>query len=192
MEIFLDCDTQIHTCGFQFGEPISSNARLFVGTNTGLIFEEYSDGIAGEAAFAPPDMEIQYAHYFPDIPGGDEMDGWVFQPIWFLVESEDADWTLSITAGDEQAWQQEFEDWPVSQLTVGASEKIVLDSSVTPNWRYTYVPKTVHFFNPDRIVGRGITWTITTPVLNNTFHFRGFGGEYRQGKATRAIAKILE
>lgn len=121
-----------------------------------------------------------------DQPGGDQEEGGkTFEKITSYVESENNAWTFRAVAGDEDCWEQLTPDnstyfW---KDDIAASFLAVVD--YTPgHLDLTYCAKSVHVHYPEKVTGRALCteYYATSP---NGFKFRGFGGWYGPGPASR-------
>jgi Big-like domain-containing protein len=116
--------------------------------------------------------------------GGDEEDGRTVTAFWCYLQSEDTAWTLRLVGGDEDA-------------ITGATQGSLLDNvsmwfrqDVVASAQQAKVAKTIHFFAPERVSGRGLVVQIyaLSPI---GLQFRGFGAGVGPGPATRpAIAAV--
>lgn len=115
-------------------------------------------------------MTIQFKHYFMGDPGqGSIFDGKMFTEIWPYVESENNAWALKLHGGDEHAW-----------LTTAQWD----DTNIPASAAVGSPPKTVHYFKPTKVSGRGLT-VIMDAASPNGMKIRGFGGRYGPGTIAR-------
>lgn len=134
------------------------------------------------------ELIIRTGHLLFGVAGDDIQSGKTLKQLWAHVESEQTGWSLAAIGGDEQAWEQlrpdnvdlfQKYDMPAS----GETQLITLPDSV-----YTVVSakKTVHYFLPERVSGRGFTFETraTSPVA---LTYRGLGGQHGAGPAARPI-----
>ncbi len=110
--------------------------------------------------------------------GGSEEDGSTVTTFWAYVQSENTGWTLRLVGGDEDAIN-------------GATAGTLLDNTalwwkddVAASSQTAAVAKTVHFFAPEQVSGRGLVVQVyaAAPVR---LSFRGFGLNNGPGPATR-------
>lgn len=115
-------------------------------------------------------MIVQFKHYFMGDAGqGSIFDGKNFTEIWPYVESENNTWRLFLHGGDEHA-ATDIPQW--DDLDIPASA-----IAGKP-------PKTVHYFKPTGVSGRGLSVVIDAATPNN-MKVRGFGGRYGPGTIGR-------
>lgn len=122
-------------------------------------------------------------------PGGDVMEGKTLMRLWTYLESEIKAWTLYCKAGDEDAWRMmtpdnNFAHW---RDNVAAS----LFTETRNGALYTFCAKSLHAHKPDRVTGRCLTleYTVLAPLAVS---FRGFGGVWGPGPASRPVISIEE
>ncbi len=121
-------------------------------------------------------------------PGGDVFEGKTLARMWSYLESESKAWILYCKGGDEDAWRM---------LTPNNSDTHWKDSVAASLFSevrsdgntYTFCAKSVHHHKPDRVSGRCLTleYTVATPLAVS---FRGFGGTWGPGPATRPVVSI--
>jgi hypothetical protein len=127
-------------------------------------------------------------------PGDDSESGKQMLQVWSYVESELTGWRLYVRGGDEQAWQgilpdNEIAFWRASVAASYAAETRSLRARSTAVAPYSivYVPKTVHYFLPQKTTGRGFTfeYRATAPI---GLQYRGTGGMWAPGSTSRGMA----
>lgn len=136
------------------------------------------------------DMWIRLKAYDFDDPGGDEREGKTLVRLWTYLEAEYSAWTLYCQGGDEKGYSQLL---PTNTTTRGLWKNDVEASAViaqsidfpTIGTKIaTYAPKSVHPHVPEQVSGRCITLQYSIPGPTRV-HWRGFGGLYKPGPATR-------
>jgi hypothetical protein len=135
------------------------------------------------------------AYDFGD-PGGDLREGKEFVRLWTYLEAEYDAWTLYCQGGDEKAYEQVLPDNEVNWWMNNVTASRLTAASVTiPNAgsfdNVTWARKSVHAHLPQRVSGRCLTLQYSIPTAG-PIHWRGFGGTYRAGEATRDAVLLDE
>jgi len=154
-------------------DPTSGIGKLVYGTCDGRIMEE-------DDAFDPiQGWDLILSHQFFADPGGGIEDGKTLEAIWAYVESEFSSWTVHTYPGDEYALPIINEVEPAEATwkhTQGPAEIV------------ERAPKTVWPFRPRYCRGRGFTFRFNGE--GSRFKFRGMGGLYRRGVASRLPVSV--
>lgn len=162
--------------------------KLLIASCDGKIrSQDWTNGNDDSDSLLKP-LRIRHGHLLFGLAGDSIQLGKTLTQLWAHLESELVGWRISMIGGDEQAWKQLrpdnvdlFQKYDVDPS--GETQQITLKDSV-----YTVVsaPKTVHFFAPEGVSGRGFTFEISAaePV---GFTYRGLGGLWSAGPAARAI-----
>jgi len=123
---------------------------------------------------------VRHGHMLMFQPGDDVQSGKKLQQVWFHVESESVPWTIYAMGGDEDAWRsvrptnvRRF--W---KYDVAASA----ETNTGPEYVYEACAKSVHFFIPEKVSGRGFTFEVRAKDVIN-FKYRGVGGLWATGGA---------
>lgn len=146
------------------------------------------DGVDTHVVGAP-DFVVVLGHYYFDDIGGSHMEGKTFKRLWFDIRSYFAGATLTAFPGDDDALEL-FHGWqtfttgvahantpltpftfPIHMIEMDATA----DPSVGPILRVV----------PEGLSGRGLSFIIRAPWLGAGASFRGFGGAYIEGPASR-------
>jgi hypothetical protein len=123
-------------------------------------------------------------------PGGSIQEGKQFKRVWSYMESEDCEWTVYIRGGDEHAWKTPLPENAQNDLYFmdekAASLKEYFDDDGNT---LTATAQTVHYHPIQRVTGRCLTldYTLLAPL---GIKWRGFGGVFGPGRATRPPALI--
>ena len=124
-------------------------------------------------------------------PGDDVLGGKEIKQHWHYVESETNGWTLYLLGGDEDAWNQIRPDNVNYWWKADVPASLLQEQRQVPEggtlFDLTYCAKGVHFFEPERVAGRGFTFEVqaSSPL---GMKYRGFGGLWGPGHATRQVA----
>jgi hypothetical protein len=138
-------------------------------------------------------LVIRHGHALFFDPGDDIEGGKTITNLWAYVESELNAWTLYLLGGDEDAWRQIRPDNGVYFWTapVVASEKEELVTLGGDQFLGTWAAKSVHFFTPEKVSGRGMTLEIQA-VAPIGMKYRGYGGLYKPGPAFRPLIQVRQ
>lgn len=149
--------------------------RLYDGAEDGYLRQEDVDADSDDDDdLGLKTCEITTKHYLMDEPGGDIEEGKSLVRMWSYMESESTAWSLQVYGGDESA-------------TDGAAAwSESLAASLKTQGSSTWVAKTVHVHIPDKASGRGFSFTYSA-VSAVGLTWRGLGGHYQLGPATRPI-----
>lgn len=118
-------------------------------------------------------------------PGGDIQEGKSFDRMWSLMETEANAADVYFIGGDETAWKATLPDNATQFWTDNIPATSLIGQIGDDGFVYDYVPLTVHPHAPTRVSGRSVTglWTGTAP--DPSLRWRGWGGMYGPGIATR-------
>lgn len=107
-------------------------------------------------------------------PGGSRTEGKTFEELWSYVESEQAAWVLQAVGGDEDV---------INAATANNTTTFWKDS-VAASASSGFTADSVHYHKPIQVSGRALCLKITSsgPI---GLKYRGFGGVYGPGEATR-------
>lgn len=184
----LDFKDRFDSCGFY-----DSNGELIVGSCDGkLRKQDWLDGDDdGDALQKAAIIRRGNDQYFE--PGDDVEGGKQLVQFWLYVESEVTAWSINVRGGDEQAWkgalpENDFWFW---KADVVASEKTEIRNfkgsrSGVVRKEVTYTPKTVHYFEPEKVTGRGFTFELRA-VAPIGLEYRGLGGMWGPGSTQRGV-----
>lgn len=175
-------DLRTRRDGAQLGHSIKYN---LTGSTDGRVrLENYAANHNDDNDTSVTDVIIRSPVLLFDQPGGDQEEGGkTFVKITSYVESELNDWTFRAVAGDEDCWRQLTPDNTQYFWKDDVSASFRQDVNVN-NRDITYCAKSVHTHYPEKVTGRGLVIEIhlTSP---NGFKFRGFGGWFGPGPASR-------
>jgi hypothetical protein len=162
--------------------PGSTLNDLYSGDTTGMVRKEnvqtnYDDAgdIAGKL------LVIWTPHYLMGDPGGNVEDGFTLQECWSYMVAEDNGWGLGIIGGDEDIASGIA--YILSNNNISWNETVA--ASALNDGTYIYTPKTVHMHSPEHISGRGFSFYYNMSQARPTVKFRGLGGYYGPGPASR-------
>ncbi len=175
----LDLYGRLHTAAVysEIGEVIiaSEDAKI-------RKFDEDNDDDDGDAL--QKHLVILTGHQLFMKPGDDINSAKTFKPWYAHMESEFNAWTVGLYGGDEAAARgidiDNLNTW--WQNSVPASEQWATVG--TPPALAKFVPKSVHFMVPEKVSGRGLS-ALFQAVLTKGMSYRGYGGWYLPGPATR-------
>lgn len=135
---------------------------------------------------------IRHSHMLFNEPGDDIQSGKRIHQVWTHIESLITGWTFYGLGGDEDAWNQVRPDntnffWKRSWDGSDFSEARTVDGDV---YVYTFCAQSVHYMEPEKLVGRGFTFEIqaTSPLL---MKYRGVGGMWGPGTADRQPSRVV-
>jgi len=175
----LDLYERIHTSAVysEIGETIIASEDFAIRQ-----FDEENDDDDGDTL--QKHMVILTGHQLFMDPGDDINSAKTFKPYYAHMESEFNAWTVSLLGGDEAAARgiavDNLNTWWKNDIAASEHWDIV----GTPPALAKFVPKSVHFMVPEKVSGRGLTG-LYEAVLTKKMSFRGFGGWYEPGPATR-------
>jgi len=149
---------------------------------------EINDSAVISTFVTHPNFEVWLGHYYFDDPGGSVMEGKTFKRLWMDARTYLTGATLTLYPGDDDAL--EMQAGTVQLTTPG----IFLPSGISFN-----IPEhligigadgegavgPVLKFTLDRVSGRGLSLVFKAPGLGAGASFRGFGGAFIEGPATR-------
>jgi len=178
--------------------PDGSCADVFTGSCDGHIRVENPDAADDDNDDYHKRMVVRTGALNMGDPGGDIEEGKTFTRGWSHMESEGYAWDCLWMGGDEQAWGLQGLlaglTSGVGSSPEGANVRYFWKDSVAasqllnvnnPNgFQYDYTPKTVHAHVPEKVTGRSLTYLVTSSAPLNV-KWRGFGGKYGPGPATR-------
>lgn len=130
-------------------------------------------------------------------PGGSDQEGKTFTEHWHYVESETVAWNAYFKGGDEEAWQNQTPDNAVVYWAQSIAASRIANQDIGDPLNdgsdlvATYVPKTRHYCQPQRVVGHMLTMEYTIANAKD-FKWRGFGGIYGPGLGARLPATVGE
>ena len=121
---------------------------------------------------------IRHGHMLMFQPGDDVQQGKKLLQLWFHIESEAVGWTAYAIGGDEDAWRSVR---PTNVRRFWKYDSLLSRETKTLNgYDYVSCAKSVHFFLPEKVSGRGFTFeTRASNVIN--FKYRGLGGMWGPG-----------
>lgn len=163
-----------------------SNARLLVSSADGVIRQQDDSDPDDDGDVLNKALIIRTGHLFMYDPGGDLQSGKKLETLWAHIESESNAWTLYCLGGDEDSWRQirpdnDIQFWKADEAASALTEARTIDGVTSI---YTWCAVSVHFFIPERVIGRGFTFEVraTSPV---EMKYRGIGGFWSPGVADR-------
>ncbi len=172
-ELFVaSCDgnirRQIKACELEMFDPIEEDRTDF--------------GSDDDADALLKKVIIRHGHMFMFQPGDDVQSGKKLLQLWMHVESETTPWTVNVLGGDETAWQsvRPTNDRKFWRYAVPAGEQRETRAVDGVDYDYLFTSKSVHFFTPEKVAGRGFTFeTVVTDSI--AFKYRGVGGQWSVG-----------
>lgn len=179
---FVDIMARPITASGLLSVPGTKRYDLYLGSNDGFVRGLDETDNDDDADTYGKRMFIRTGAYAMSDPGGDSQSGKRFVSGHSYMESEISAWTVYWMGGDEDAWRMITPDnsetfW---RDQVAASLKV----EVVNHSANTYAAKSVHAHVPEQVTGRCLTLEvdIERPI---GVHWRGFGGRYGNGPATR-------
>ncbi len=136
-----------------------------------------------------PEFEVLLTHNYFNDPGGSFEEGKAFQRLWFDIEHHNTttNGTIKAYSGDADAYGQLYFPHPDVNYTAGEQMKWWIP--VYLDWdggQSTMSGFPILVVSPTRgLSGRGITLRIQIPNLGLGAVFKGWGGSYLPGPATR-------
>lgn len=107
-------------------------------------------------------------------PGGSKTEGKSFTELWTYVESESSSWTMQVVGGDEDS---------INASTADNTSSFYKDD-IAASAESGFTKASVHYHQPYKVSGRALCLKITTLAAVG-FKYRGFGGIYGPGEASR-------
>jgi hypothetical protein len=188
----LDFKNRFDSAGFY-----NEEGELVIGSCDGVIRkQDWEDG-DDDGDTLQKELIIRTGSWLFNEPGDDKESGKQVLQVWSYIESERTAWRLYARGGDEQAWRGMLPDneltfWKVSVAASYSTETRQLRSRDTSAADFTlvYVPKTVHYFIPQKVTGRGFVfeYRATAPI---GLQYRGTGGMWAPGSTQRGIESAV-
>jgi hypothetical protein len=127
---------------------------------------------------------IRHPHFLMFQPGDDIQSGKKLLQLWLHLESELTGWRINAMGGDEATWQAIRPDnvrhfWKYDVPASALAEQRTVGGTL---YDYTFTAKSVHYFIPEKVAGRGFLFevTATAPI---GLEYRGLGGQWGPGGA---------
>jgi hypothetical protein len=131
-------------------------------------------------------LTIRTKTYLFDDPGGDRQEGKTLVQLWSYLRAESNAWTVYAYGGDDSAEDQATANW--SEAVAASASSYQINGTGTT---YTAVAKDVHFHIPTKTSGRGFAFKYVVASPQKTVRWRGFGGVWTKGVATRGYASSV-
>jgi hypothetical protein len=142
-----------------------------------------------------PDFMVTLGHNYFSEPGGNMMEGKTFRKLWIDARTYSNSTVLRLYPGDDDAlemglrWNtggtyQEF-TVPVHLVGIDVMPGLEIElGALTSRFRIDVVPP-IFSVKLDRVSGRGLSLEFIAPDLGRWASFRGYGGVYTEGPASR-------
>jgi hypothetical protein len=124
-------------------------------------------------------------------PGGDESEGKHLTRLWTYIESEQADWKVYMMGGDEHAWKMLRPNNSDTYYYEAIAASYLADTPAPGESGYVYTAQSVHPHIPSRVSGRSFTFEYNVPSPVVGVVWRGLGGIWGPGRATRHAASVV-
>lgn len=132
------------------------------------------DDVSDDSDSGAKTIKIETGAILFSDPGGSSQDGKTPQKLWSYVRSEESDWTFYALGGDEDVVNAGVPDNSVS----------FWKDSRSASFSTGRTAQSVHYHKPERVSGRALQVRIAA-ISPIQFRYRGFGGMYGAGPATR-------
>lgn len=153
----------------------------------------------------PPDFVVVLGHYYMEDPGGNVMEGKTFKRLWLDARTYLPNSYLTLYPGDDDAlemqskWINKIPGFSLVQngfqfvlpMHLAGINVPIIDPQTTKATPLVDVVSTIHSIKLDNISGRGLSLFFFCPNLGNWASFRGFGGAFIEGPATRYGTLVL-
>jgi hypothetical protein len=161
--------------------------------------KDYSPAVGGRmltgdhtnSLLVAPDFVVVLGHNYFSEPGGNMMEGKTFRKLWIDARTYSDDTLLRLYPGDDDAlemglrWftQGTYQEFTVPKHLDGIEIQPVLEPNAQL-FRVDVVPP-IFSVKMDRMSGRGLSLEFIAPDLGRWASFRGYGGAYIEGPASR-------
>lgn len=177
---------RMYLCTFN-SEHSSDSFRIYYAPRRSITTPRQYETPSGLTA---PSFDVLLSHHYFNKPGRSLEEGKAFQRLWVDAEYHNLDQTGQVIAypGDEDAYGQTTFPHPTRVYDSGADAaswnlQTYLEWDDTLNEMRGFL---IHVFEPPmRLSGRGLTIRVTMPDLGRGGVFKGWGGIYVPGPATR-------
>jgi len=142
-----------------------------------------------------PDFMVTLGHNYFNEPGGNMMEGKTFRKLWIDARTYSDATLLRLYPGDDDAlemglrWgtQGTCQEFTVPKHLVGINVMPTLEDDLgATTWRFRVdVVPPIFSVKLDRVSGRGLSLEFIAPDLGRWASFRGYGGAYIEGPASR-------
>jgi hypothetical protein len=126
---------------------------------------------------------VAVGHYYFDDIGGSALEGKTFKRLWLDARAYVASATLNLYPGDDDALELRYGRL-VDALGGQVPGGVPLDYTLPIHFSASTVGPILNV-SLDRVSGRGLSLLLIAPSLAGGGGFRGFGGAYIEGPATR-------
>lgn len=171
---------------FDSGAFYNADGELLIASCDGIVRKQDSTNGDDDGDTLGKRLILRHRHELYLEPGDDIQSGKRLDQLWCHLQAESNAWQLRCLGGDEDAWRQAVPDnttyfWKYDSTASALTQGLTRGGTTTI---YTYCAKSIHFFLPEKVVGRGFTFEIrgTTPV---GMKYRGLGGMWSPGPAER-------
>lgn len=133
-----------------------------------------------------PDFAVTIGHNFFNEPGGNMMEGKTFRKLWIDARTYSDGTVLKLYPGDDDALEMAAR-WGMGTYQQFDVPKHLLGFVVPPgalDSRVDVIPS-IFSVKMDRMTGRGLSLEFIAPDLGKWASFRGYGGAYTEGPASR-------
>jgi hypothetical protein len=138
-----------------------------------------------------PDFMVVLGHNYFGEPGGNMMEGKTFRKLWIDARTYSDGTLLRLYPGDDDAlemglrWftQGTYQEFTVPKHLDGIDQRPALEANKSL-FRVDVVPP-IFSVKMDRMSGRGLSLEFIAPDLGRWASFRGYGGVYTEGPASR-------
>ncbi len=136
-------------------------------------------------------FSVQTGGYLMGQPGGGPEDGKTLKRLWTYVRSEDNLWEMRVVGGDDEA------NYGLTAPLQVFNNQIQYRTAVSPSIATTVFDdlefragfKGVHHHVPEKVSGRAFFVMVFAAAPEHVI-FRGFGGTWIPGPATRGVALV--
>ena len=180
----------VNTTGFP-----DNSFKIFVHAQ----MKDYSPAVGGRmltgdhtnSLLAAPDFVVVLGHNYFSEPGGNMMEGKTFRKLWIDARTYSDDTLLRLYPGDDDALEMglrwftrgTYQEFTVPKHLDGIERQPVLEPNAQL-FRVDVVPP-IFSVKMDRMSGRGLSLEFIAPDLGRWASFRGYGGAYIEGPASR-------